>query len=114
MSRAPLAELPFWPRFLSLEEAARYVGVSPAVFAEEVKEGLWPQPLRRGSRGGRLTWDRIALDQWADRASSAKEGVAEPAATGPAYSDQSAAYWMEKIDATSDRNRVARKARSSR
>jgi len=59
--------MPFWPRYLSREDAAAYVGVSPGVFDEEVKQGLWPPPLRRGERAGRLTWDRVGLDHAADR-----------------------------------------------
>ena len=65
--RAPLAALPFWPRYLSREESARYVGVSPEVFDYEVDGGHWPAARRRGGKGGRLTWDRLALDAAADR-----------------------------------------------
>jgi hypothetical protein len=65
-SRILLTDLPFWPRFLSRAEAARYVGVSEDVFADEVAGGHWPQARRRGGKGGRLTWDRLALDAAAD------------------------------------------------
>lgn len=65
--RPPLSELPFWPRYLSREESARYVGVSPDVFDGEVDAGHWPQARRRGGKGGRLTWDRLSLDAAADR-----------------------------------------------
>lgn len=65
--RAPLGALPFWPRYLSREEAARYVGVSPDVFDDEVEGQYWPKARRRGGKGGRLTWDRLALDAAADR-----------------------------------------------
>jgi hypothetical protein len=65
--RAPLTALPFWPRYLSREEAARYVGVGPDVFDDEVDGGHWPHARRRGGKGGRLTWDRLALDAAADR-----------------------------------------------
>jgi hypothetical protein len=74
MTRLALPDLPFWPRFLSVVEAARYVGVSDDVFVEEVKAGVWPAATRRGARGGRLTWDRVLLDRAADRASGL-EGV---------------------------------------
>lgn len=57
------------PRFLSREQAARYLGVGTTVFDAEVQAGLWPQPMRRGARDGRLTWDRHLLDAWADAAS---------------------------------------------
>jgi hypothetical protein len=73
--RAPLADLPFWPRLLSRDEAARYVGTSTETFDREVISGIWPAPLRRGARHGRATWDRLALDRAADRAS----GLDQPA-----------------------------------
>lgn len=79
--RTVLSDLPFWPRLLSREEAARYVGVSSAVFDEEVKHGTWPPALRRGPRQGRATWDRLALDRAADLASGLAEaprGVTDP------------------------------------
>lgn len=79
--RAPLAALPFWPRYLSREEAARYVGVSPDVFDGEVDGGQWPPARRRGGRGGRLTWDRLALDARADQDSGI--GQPEPETAGP-------------------------------
>jgi hypothetical protein len=113
MARSPLTDLPFWPRLLSRDEAARYVGVSVAVFDDEVKGGIWPPALRRGGRGGRCTWDRLALDRAADRASGL-EGVAGPVAAGPAHSEEDAAFWLEKINATSTRNGVARQARRTR
>jgi hypothetical protein len=80
MRRTELSSLPFWPRFLSREEAARYVGVSPETFDAEVASGLWPAARRRGGKGGRLTWDRALLDAVADRDS----GLAGAAAAIPA------------------------------
>ncbi|MEJ0020697.1 MAG: DNA-binding protein [Acetobacteraceae bacterium] len=62
----PLADLPYWPRYLSRDEAARYLGVSVDVFDDEVRAGDWPRGTPRGSRGGRLTWDRHVLDGVAD------------------------------------------------
>ncbi|MDQ1079725.1 putative DNA-binding transcriptional regulator AlpA [Pseudoroseomonas cervicalis] len=56
------------PRFLSREQAAEYLGVSTGTFDAEVRAGTWPQPLRRGPSGRRLTWDRLALDAAADLA----------------------------------------------
>lgn len=56
--------LPFWPRLLSREQAARYVGVSPAQFDREVSTGRWPTPERRGSR---VTWDRRLIDRAQDK-----------------------------------------------
>ncbi len=62
----PFSSLPGWPRMLSREEAATYVGVSPTLFDAEVAGGMWPQPIRRGAAGGRVTWDRCALDNALD------------------------------------------------
>lgn len=61
-SMLSLKDLPGWPLLLSREQAAAYVGVSPALFDREVDQGLWPQPIRRGEKGGRKTWDRRQLD----------------------------------------------------
>lgn len=62
--------LPGWPRLLTRDLAAAYVGVSPSLFDAEVKRGVWPQPLRRSVEGRsnnpRLTWDRVALDRRLD------------------------------------------------
>lgn len=58
-----LADLPDWPRWLSADEAATYVGVSVNFFRKEVAAGLWPKPIARGSR---LTWDRKAIDLKSD------------------------------------------------
>lgn len=80
--REPLAALPFWPRYLSREESARYVGVSPDVFDDEVNEGYWPAARRRGAKGGRLTWDRLALDAAADRDSGIEQNI-QPDVSGP-------------------------------
>lgn len=60
------ADLPWWPRMLSREQAAAYLGVSPTLFDAEVAQGIWPQPIRRGAKGGRVTWDRHALDRALD------------------------------------------------
>lgn len=79
MSRQSLSELPSWPRDLSRDEAARYLGVSVDVFDDEVSAGLWPQARRRGGKGGRLTWDRRALDAAADRDSGLTVHDAPPA-----------------------------------
>lgn len=69
MPKAPLSSLPYWPRYLARDEAARYVGVSASEFDREVATGIWPGPTRRGAKGSRLTWDRNALDAAADRRS---------------------------------------------
>lgn len=59
-----IKDCPDWPRWLSQEQAAAYVGVSINTFAEEVAAGLWPKPMRRGK--ARLTWDRNLLDAASD------------------------------------------------
>lgn len=51
---------PWPPRGLSVELAAYYVGVSVSKFLQEVDNGLWPKGRRRG---GRVIWDREALDR---------------------------------------------------
>ena len=50
------------PRLLSVEEAARYVGLSRSAFLGSVAHSV--PPLRLGTR--RVTWDRVALDRWID------------------------------------------------
>ena len=62
MTRA--ARIPYWPRGLSAEQAAVYVGVSRNKFIAEVEEGLWPDGERRG---GRRIWDRERIDEAWDR-----------------------------------------------
>jgi predicted DNA-binding transcriptional regulator AlpA len=51
------ASLP--PRGLSRVEAAAYVGVSPSLFDEMVKDGRMPEPKRVNAR---VIWDRLAVD----------------------------------------------------
>jgi excisionase family DNA binding protein len=61
----PMLPLPV-RRFLSIDEAASYVGVSVDTFRQEVADGRWPQPVRRGRTGRAVTWDVRALDAAAD------------------------------------------------
>ena len=49
-----------WPRGLSAEQAAAYVGVSRNKFLAEVEAGTWPPA---NERGGRRVWDRQKIDQ---------------------------------------------------
>lgn len=79
------ADCPFWPRYLTRETAALYLGVSTDTFDNEVRAGFWPPPRRRGGRGGRLTWDRAMIDAVADRASGITEQgkAGEPVAADP-------------------------------
>ena len=48
------------PRGLSRVQSAAYVGVSPSLFDEMVKDGRMPQPVRINAR---VLWDRIQLDE---------------------------------------------------
>ncbi len=54
-------------RFLTREQAARYLGVGVTTFDAEVVSGVWPPAMRRGGKGAALTWDRRLLDRAADR-----------------------------------------------
>jgi hypothetical protein len=67
--RVDMSDLPNWPRGLSGEQAAAYVGVSIPTFLAEVELGIWPGPRRGGLRGGRKIWDRVAIDRCYDRLS---------------------------------------------
>ena len=51
--------LSYPPRGLSREESARYVGVAASTFDAMVADRKMPRPKRVG---GRIIWDRIALD----------------------------------------------------
>lgn len=48
------------PRGLSRCEAAAYVGISPSLFDELVRDGRMPSPKRINSR---TVWDRKRLDE---------------------------------------------------
>ncbi|TIW11982.1 MAG: hypothetical protein E5V66_11065 [Mesorhizobium sp.] len=47
------------PRGLSRVETAAYIGVSPSLFDEMVKDGRMPRPRRINSR---TVWDRHQVD----------------------------------------------------
>ena len=47
------------PRGLSRAQAAAYIGVSPSLFDEMVKDGRMPKPTRINAR---TVWDRVKLD----------------------------------------------------
>jgi hypothetical protein len=83
-----LAGLPYWPRLLSRDQAARYVGVSPGQFDREVADGHWPPPERRGAvlsaRAGRLLWDRLLLDKRQDERSGLQQDSIADNRTGGA------------------------------
>jgi len=64
------AELPGWPRWLSEELAAAYVGLGQEAFRQEVDAGIWPAARGAGLGGRRKVWDRQALDQKSDELSN--------------------------------------------
>ena len=66
--RLPISSLPGWPRFLTLDMAAAWAGASPSHFLDEVAQGIWPQPWRRGKQGGLVTWDIKQLEAARDAA----------------------------------------------
>lgn len=80
----PLSDYPNWPRYMSRQVAAAYVGVSTDLWDDEVRRGLWPQPRRRGYSGKRVTWDRRLLDLAADRDSGL---TAQAASAGKTVAD---------------------------
>ncbi len=57
------ASLPNWPRRLSAELAAAYLGISVSSFRQGVATGRYPQPIRDGRR---VLWDRKRLDEIVD------------------------------------------------
>jgi predicted DNA-binding transcriptional regulator AlpA len=48
------------PRGLSRVQSAAYIGVSPSLFDEMVKDRRMPPPIRINSR---VLWDRLQLDE---------------------------------------------------
>ncbi|MFZ2869361.1 helix-turn-helix transcriptional regulator [Zavarzinia sp.] len=86
-----IGRLPDWPRMLSRDQAAAYLGVSVGTFTREVAAGQWPQPLDRGRR---KTWDRFALDRTLDE----RMGVAFGAAGGEDRElDNELAEWKRRL-----------------
>jgi predicted DNA-binding transcriptional regulator AlpA len=61
--------LQFPPRGLSRIDAARYVGVSPSLFDQMVKDGRMPKPIRINSR---VVWDRQQIDEAFERLSGSE------------------------------------------
>ncbi len=61
--RADIADLPDWPRLLSREQAAAYVGLSVNSFKIRVGREF-PDPKIIGAR---KLWDRRQLDEAVDR-----------------------------------------------
>ena len=58
--RRDILPLSLPPRGLSRVQAAAYIGVSPTLFDEMVKDGRMPRAMRINSR---ILWDRVKLDE---------------------------------------------------
>jgi predicted DNA-binding transcriptional regulator AlpA len=56
---ASVDSIPYPPRGLSREEAARYIGISVSTFDALVGEGRMPRPIHIGKR---VIWDRLKLE----------------------------------------------------
>jgi predicted DNA-binding transcriptional regulator AlpA len=63
------------PRGLSRAQSAAYIGISPTLFDELVKDGRMPQPIRLNSR---VLWDRLQLDEAFAALSDADRGNDDP------------------------------------
>ncbi len=68
------ASLPNWPRLMPADLACRYVGWSRNGFLRRVGE-TWPEPVRLG---GKVLWDRKALDEAVDRLVGSGEPLVDP------------------------------------
>ncbi len=79
-----LSSLPFWPRCLSRDQAAAYVGVSPGKFDQEVDAGVWPPGEQRG---GRILWDRNLIDMAQDKRSGIMASFQALPASSPVVDD---------------------------
>jgi hypothetical protein len=97
--------LPFWPRYLTREQAAAYLGVSVDVFDDEVRAGLWPAARRRGAKGGKLTWDKSLLDLRADQEAGLAARPAMGAVTPPDV-DPDEMAWMDRINGKAAQRRT--------
>jgi predicted DNA-binding transcriptional regulator AlpA len=62
------------PRGMSRTQAAAYVGVSPSLFDEMVKDGRMPGPKQINAR---VVWDRFALDAAFEALPDKAEAVAD-------------------------------------
>jgi len=60
VSRTDILPTSLPPRGLSRVQAAAYVGVSPVLFDQLVRDGRMPRPNRINAR---RVWDRIKLDE---------------------------------------------------
>ena len=65
--RSDLSDLPDWPRLLSREQAAAYLGVSVGMLESRIGDPF-PEPIRIG---GRKLYDRRTLDRAVDHLTGA-------------------------------------------
>lgn len=87
MRRLQPHELPDWPRSMSVELAAAYVGLSPSAFRAQVDRpgSTAPQPIPLTQ--GRRVWLREDLDAWLDRA----------AGRAPRHNEGTSDDWMASL-----------------
>ncbi len=62
---------PNWPRLLSVDLAASYVGIGETSFRAGVARGDWPEPLPLGRR---KLWDINKLDDRVDQLAGGLSG----------------------------------------
>ena len=66
--------LPYWPRLMGADLAAKYVGVSRSGFLAQVGK-FWPKPKRIGRR---VLYDRVELDEAVDELASEGSRSGDP------------------------------------
>jgi len=77
-ARRDMADLPYWPRLLSVDQAAAYVGVSGPTFTANC-------PVQAYKIGSRTLYDRQALDRWVDGMATGGKPVGFAAAIEAAH-----------------------------
>lgn len=95
--------LPGWPRSLTVDLAAAYVGISKSTFLKGVREGRYPRPYREGRR---VLWDRLVLDGAVDQLAGAKPDN-DNARDG-------AHLWMDRINGTAQHTLRSGRQRAGR
>jgi len=68
------ASLPNWPRLMSADLAASYLGLSRTTFLDRVKVRRFPAPMREGKR---TLWDRRLIDRAIDLYSGVSDAQAK-------------------------------------
>jgi len=94
-SRCRYARVGQWPAAgLSREAAARFVGVSPAMFDRLVREGVMPRPI---SLRRRRIWFIEALIDRLRQLSGLADEMAESASIATSEADIGSDAWMIRI-----------------